>query len=245
MLGVGLHLVRGAAILALLFPLMSAARRRAAIAQWSSTFLAILAVRLDVAGAPPQSDGRPVMVVANHVSWVDILAINAILPVRFVAKAEVRKWPFIGWMCKRAGTLFIERAYRRDTVRLNELLVETMRGGDAIAIFPEATTTDGSGLLQFHSSLMQPAVVTGAAVWPVAIRFQRMDGTLCWEAAYTGGTSVWDTLKLMATQREIRAQLFFLQPIDTCDAHRRVVAVRARQAILRALFPPAPNNRTG
>ena len=110
---VGLHLLRGVAIAGLLFPFVSPARRQREVKRWSARLLRILAVRLHAYGDPPRR-GTPLMLIANHVSWLDIYAINAVLPVRFVAKAEVRRWPVIGWFSEKAGTLFIERARRHE-----------------------------------------------------------------------------------------------------------------------------------
>ena len=241
---VGLHLLRGLVVTGLLFPFVSQARRRHEVKRWSARLLRILAVRLHVYGDPPRR-GTPLMLIANHVSWLDIYAINAVLPVRFVAKAEVRRWPVIGWFSEKAGTLFIERARRHDTVRLSRLVMEAMQAGDPVAIFPEGTTSDGSELLKFHSSLLQPALDARAGLYPVAIRYVRGDGTPCAEVAYDGDKSLWDTLWLIAMQRTIDMHVYFLAPLAYHDHHRRELAQAAREAILRTLFPPSRGSHTG
>ncbi len=239
----GFHVLRGLVVAGLFFPFVSPARRRHEIKRWSARLLRILAVRLRVHGDPPRH-GTPLMLIGNHVSWLDIYAINAVLPVRFVAKAEVRRWPVIGWFSEKAGTLFIERARRHDTARLNRLMIEAMQAGDPVAVFPEAMTSDGSEVLKFHSSLLQPALDARAALHPVAIRYARGDGTLCTEAAYDGDKSLWDTLLLMVTQRTIDAHVYFLAPLADHNRHRRELAQDAREAILQTLFPPALHSRT-
>lgn len=240
---VGLHLLRLMVIAGLFSPFMSPARWRHEIKHWSARLLRILAVRLRVHGEPPRR-GAPLMLIANHVSWLDIFAINAVMPVRFVAKAEVRRWPVIGWLSVKAGTLFIERARRHDTARMNRLLAEAMQAGDPIVVFPEGRATDGSEVLKFHSSLLQPVLDTRAALHPVAIRFSRADGTLCTEAAYDGDKSLWDTIKQMGTQRVIHAHVYFLAPLSGQGRPRRELAQAAREAILLSLFPQSPRNRT-
>lgn len=240
----GLHLLRGLVIAGLFFPFVSRARRRHEVKRWSARLLRILAVRLHVYGDPPRR-GPPLMLIANHVSWLDIFAINAVLPARFVAKAEVRRWPVIGWFSEKAGTLFIERARRHDTARLSRLVMEAMQAGDPVAIFPEATTSDGSELLKFHSSLLQPALDARAALYPVAIRYVHGDGTPCTEAAYDGEKSLWDTLLLIAMQRTIDVHVYFLAPLAYHDHHRRELAQAAREAIRRTLFPPSRGSHTG
>lgn len=241
---IGLHLLQGVVIAGLFFPFMAPARRRREVKCWSAQLLRILCVRLHVHGNPPRHV-VPLMLIANHVSWLDIYAINAVLPVRFVARAEVRRWPVIGWLSRKAGTLFIERSRRRDTAKLNLMLAEVMQAGESVAVFPEATATDGSEVLKFHSSLLQPALTARAALCPVAIRFSRADGTLCTEVAYDGDKSLWDTLRLMLTQRAIHAHVHFLAPLAGDDRHRRELAQTAREAILQTLFPPSHGSRTG
>lgn len=226
-----LHLLRGLLTAALLFPFFTPVRRRSAIKRWSRDLLRILHIKLHVHGEPPPARAAPVMLVANHVSWLDIFAINAVRPVRFVAKSEVRKWPAIGWLSAKTGTLFIERARRRDTVRISSEIVEAMCGGDVVAVFPEGTTTDGSQVLRFHSSLLQPALQAQAQVYPVALRFERGDGSLCVEAAYDGDKSLWDSFLLMVAQPVMHAQLWFLPPLAADAEHRRTLAASAQQLI--------------
>jgi 1-acyl-sn-glycerol-3-phosphate acyltransferase len=238
-----LHLLRGLVIAGMFFPLVSRARRRHEVKRWSARLLRILAVRLRIYGDPPRH-GTPLMLIANHVSWLDIYAINAVLPARFVAKAEVRRWPLIGWFSEKAGTLYIERARRHDTARLNRLMIEAMQAGDPVAVFPEATTGDGSALLKFHSSLLQPALDARAALHPVAIRYVRSDGTLCTEAAYDGEKTLWDTLLLMVTQCTIDVHVHFLAPVAYHDHHRREIAQAIRDAILRTLYPQSLRSHT-
>ena len=175
------------------------------------------------------------MLVANHVSWLDVYALNAALPVRFIAKSEVGKWPLIGVFARRAGTLFVERTRRSDVVRLNAQVETLLRKGEKIALFPEGTTSSGHGVLPFLAPLLQPAVTCNALVQAVAIRYTRADGSLCSEADYAGDKSLLAALLLVLTQPVIQAQLQFL-PAITCDnGHRRDVARAAETQIAAVL----------
>src|SRR5690349_16637142 len=107
-LRLGIHLLQGVLTVALLFPVYGVRRREAAVARWSAGLLAILNVAPRVHGLPPGDGSRPRVLVANHVSWLDIQLIHAVWQIRFVAKSEVRDWPLIGWLSARTGTLFIE-----------------------------------------------------------------------------------------------------------------------------------------
>ena len=182
------------------------------------------------------------MLVANHVSWLDIFLIQSVLPVRFVAKTETRSWPFVGWLSEKAGTLFIHQSRLRETHRINTLVADAMLAGDVFAFFPEGTTTDGSRLLKFHASLLAPALDAGATVQPVAIRYEREDGTLCTEAAFDGQRSLVDTVLGITSQRSIDAHLTFARPLESAGRRRRDVADDAREVIRRTLSLPDSSN---
>ncbi|HEX2826526.1 MAG TPA: lysophospholipid acyltransferase family protein [Burkholderiales bacterium] len=224
-----LHLARGLFTAAFLFPFQSQATRDREIGEWAAGVLDILALRLTVHGELVKA--RPLMLVANHVSWLDIFAMQSVAPVRFVAKSEVRRWPLVGWLSARAGTLFIEQSRRHDTLRINKLVGESLRSGEVFAVFPEGTTTDGSRLLKFHASLLAPALQVGATLQPAAIRFTREDGTLCTEAAFDGVRSVWDVVLGVTRHRTVNVSLTFMPPLATDGYHRRELATYAREAI--------------
>ena len=233
---VAAHFTHAAGVAGLGYPFMSIERRRHALQRWSAGLVRRLAANLTVHGVPPQHGAAPFLLVANHVSWLDIFAINAAVPTRFVAKSEVRRWPLVGWLCVKADTLFIERARPRDLARIDLLIAEALRAGAGMGVFLEGTTTDGTQVLPFHSSLLRPAQQAGAAVVPVAIQYRRRDGSICTEAAYDGDKSAMDTLMLMLTQHEIHAHVHFLPPLTTEGAHRKALAHDAREAIVRTLY---------
>lgn len=185
------------------------------------------------------------MLVANHVSWIDIYAINAVAPARFVAKREVRGWPLIGWLAARTGNLFIHRERRRDAARILEELVQALRDGDRVAVFPEATTTEGGTVLEFRSSLLQAAIRAESLLQPVALRYLRTDGTRCREAAYSGATTLWQSLLAVVSQPGVRLELTFLPPLEARAGRRRELAGAAREVILRTLRLPVPGSRAG
>ena len=216
---------------------MKPARRRLALQRWSANLVRHLAARLTVHGEPPRDADAPFMLVSNHVSWLDIFAINAAAPTRFVAKSEIRGWPLVGWLCVKADTLFIERGRRRDLARLDEVIAEALRNGAGMGVFLEGTTTDGNEVLPFHSSLLRPALAAKARIVPVAIQYRRSDGSICTEAAYDGDKSALDTLRLMLTQHEMHAHVYFLPPLSAEGLHRKALARQAREMIVRTLYP--------
>jgi 1-acyl-sn-glycerol-3-phosphate acyltransferase len=231
------HFVQAAAVAGLGYPFMQPARRRLALQRWSAQLVRHLAARLTIHGEPPRQADAPFMIAANHVSWLDIFVINAAVPTRFVAKSEVRGWPLIGWLCVKAETLFIERERRRDLARLDEVIVNALRDDAGMGVFLEGTTTDGSEVLPFHSSLLRPAQQVNVPVYPVAIQYRRSDGSICTEAAYDGDKSALDTLRLMLTQHEIHVDIHFLPPLAASGVNRKELARQSREAIVQVLFP--------
>lgn len=231
------HLARGAGIAGVAYPWMTPSRKRLALQRWSATLVRHLGAHLSVHGQVPCHDEAPFMLVSNHVSWLDIFAINAAVPTRFVAKAEVRGWPLIGWLSTKADTLFIERERRRDLARLDDAIANALRAQAGMGVFLEGTTTDGSEVLPFHSSLLRPAQAVNVPIYPVAIQYRRGDGTLCTEAAYDGDKTALDTLRLMLTQHEIHAHVHFLPPLASAGMHRKELARLVRECIVKRLYP--------
>jgi len=240
LLRLGLHLLQGLAMAALVFPFVSSARRDGIVRGWSRKVLAILGVRLRVHGAAPAPDAPGVVFVSNHISWLDVWLIDSQRACRFVAKSEVRNWPVIGWLAARTGTLFIQRARRHHTAALNRQIDRALREGACVAMFPEGTTTDGRQLKRFFTSLLQPAADAGAPLVPVAIRYLREDGEIDLTPAYIDRMSLAESLRRVLAAREILVELSFLPPIDTRGKSRRDIAHAAEAAIAAALRLPSP-----
>ncbi|MFI4928436.1 MAG: lysophospholipid acyltransferase family protein [Burkholderiales bacterium] len=151
------------------FPRCSPAQREATVQAWAGQMLRILGVALRVEGCPP-AEG-PLLLVSNHLSWLDILVLHAARHCRFVSKSDVKHWPLIGALATGAGTLYIEREKRRDAMRVVHHMAESLRAGEIVAVFPEGTTGDGEDLLPFHGNLIQAAISADVPVQPVALRF--------------------------------------------------------------------------
>lgn len=160
----------GLAICALAFPWWPPQRRMRVVGWWARHMLAALGVELRMHGGE-ESSAQGVLLVANHVSWLDILAIDAVSSACFVAKSEVRAWPVVGWLAASAGTLFLERRRRRDALRMGETMATALSAGATVALFPEGTVGDGTRLLPFHANLLQAAITTGKPVRPVALKY--------------------------------------------------------------------------
>jgi len=239
-----LHLLYGCVVEGVVFPFAEGEGQLRIIRRWSRQLLAILGIRLRVVGHPPGGH-HPTLLVSNHVSWLDIWVVHAVSPVRFVAKSDVRRWPVIGWLVTRAGTIFIERDKRHDTARTNRAIVATLTRGERVGIFPEGTTTDGTHLRPFHASLFQPALGAGARVVPVAIRYPLRDGTVNPDAAYAGERSLLESLRLILRHRHLRVEVSFGPAMEISGKTRREIAREAEEAIARLLGLAVPDRRSG
>lgn len=238
-----LHLLRGVFIAALIFPFSAPARRKRLAMNWSRQFLKHFAVSVKRHGVLPHAGGA--LLVANHVSWLDIWLLLGAHPVRFVSKADVRGWPLIGWLAYKGGTLFIERTRRHHTGAINRDVLAALARGEWIAIFPEGTTTDGTLLRPFHTSLLQPAVDQGVPLIPVAIRYGLQGGGIDPAPAYCDDISLWDSIKRILARRAIHAEITYLAPIAAQGKTRRELAREAETAISTALNLPAPHRKPG
>jgi 1-acyl-sn-glycerol-3-phosphate acyltransferase len=214
------------------FERLSVPEQQRRIQAWSLRVLHCLGIRMRVQGAfHPGAK----LVVANHVSWLDILAINATHPSKFVSKSEVGQWPVVGRMVTLAGTLLLERARRRDAMRVMGLLTSAMREGGTAAVFPEGTTGNGHRLLHFHGNLLQSAIDADVPVQPVAIRYSDQDHAISPQAAYVGDTTLVQSLWWVAGARGLAITLTVLPPQRVTHADRRALAESLSQQIESAL----------
>jgi 1-acyl-sn-glycerol-3-phosphate acyltransferase len=164
-----LHALVGLATIVFVFPRLNEPQREARVQAWSLRMLALLGVRLEVRGRPPEAG--PVLLVANHISWLDILVMHAARYCRFVSKADVKRWPLIGRLATGGGTIYIQRESRRDALRVVHHMAQSLARAEVVAVFPEGTTGDGLELLPFHGNLVQAAISAGTPAQPVALSF--------------------------------------------------------------------------
>jgi len=233
-----MHVAAALFLLRLVFPRAGLERRRALHAWWSRKLVRVVGVEIQVEGPPP---GPGSLVAANHVSWIDVFCVSSVRSTRFIAKSEVRDWPVAGWIAERAGTLFVRRARRRDTARINEIVHAALAQGDCVGLFPEGTTTMGDRLLKFHSSLFEPAVANNAIVHPIAIRYEHADRTICRAMAYDD-LSFMQSLALILRQRNVVARIAFLDVVEVEGLARRDVAAVAQERIASRLGLPSPGS---
>jgi 1-acyl-sn-glycerol-3-phosphate acyltransferase len=238
------HALVGYFTIVFVFPRLAPAAREARVQAWAQELLQVLGLTVQVRGEPVAFG--PALIVANHISWLDIVALHAGRHCCFVAKSDVHHWPLIGRLATGAGTLYIERESRRDALRVVHHMADSLRAGQVLAVFPEGTTSDGVSLLPFHANLLQAAIAADAPVQPVALGFiDRATGQRSLAPCYIGDDTLAGSLWRTLTSAPITVTLHYGVP-QTCDGRdRRVWAVDLRAAIddLRTGAPTRPAER--
>ena len=230
---IGLHLAHGALQAGLLFPLAGAPGRRRLTRAWSRQLLALLGVRVESGGDLARVDTG--LLAGNHISFIDIFVINAVLPSAFVAKSDVRHWPLIGWLCQRAETVFIERGSRKAAHQTHRQMLAALDSGQRLAIFPEGTTTAGDRLLPFHAALFQSAIDAAVPVHALALSYRGADGARSAAPAYIDEISLIDCLVSVLEAGGLVARVELAATYAPPLADRRHLAHHVRQAVAAVL----------
>jgi len=211
-----LHTIVGFIIAGIMLPFTSKPLKLKLISWWCKHLLGVFNIGVIYTGNVPQNPQslQNCLVVANHISWADIHALTSIIPVRFIAKSEIRNWPILGYLANKANALFIDRAKRHDAAKTVNSTKLSLIAGDNICLFPEGTTTDGTELKVFKGSLIQAAIEAKSTILPVVIRYALPDGSPNIEAAYAGETTLPESMQLMLSQKNPIVSLLFLSPIS-------------------------------
>jgi 1-acyl-sn-glycerol-3-phosphate acyltransferase len=206
--------------------------------RWSGLVLASIGVAVRVSGAPP---APPFLMVANHLSYVDILVLASRLGCIFVSKAEVRRWPLFGPICRTLGTVFIDREARRDIPRVLAEIERDLERGWGVVLFPEGTSSSGRTVEPFKPPLLALATRLGRPVHYAALGYRTPEGerpaheAVCWWGGISFPAHAWGLLQLAAVEATVR---FAPEPIFEDD--RKLLAERLRQAVLADFEPTAP-----
>lgn len=198
------------------------------ISWWLSGVARRVGVRVTLFGEPA---GDGVLMVANHISWLDIALLGGYARPRFLSKQEVRHWPVIGWLADKSGTLFITRGKAGAAAQASATILQALQGGRAVLLFPEGTTTTGNDVRTFHARLLAPALDVGVRVQPVALRYPGSDGLTHPLVPYVDQQSLWDNLQGLLGEQEIRAEIHFLPPLETAGLDRKTLAARCEQQV--------------
>jgi 1-acyl-sn-glycerol-3-phosphate acyltransferase len=230
LLSVIAHLLRGLFTIYFVFPKLTKIQKNKRVEVWAVESLAKLAIKLVVKGTPPANG--PMLLVSNHISWLDILVMHAAGHCRFVSKADIKHWPVLGALSTAGGTLYIERESRRDAMRVVHHMCEALTDGDIVAVFPEGTTGNGVDLLPFHANLLQAAIVSNAPAQPVALQFiEAHNGQTSQAASFVGDETLFGSLWRTLKSEGVAAVITYGDPQFSGGRHRRAWAADLRMEI--------------
>lgn len=234
---IGVHVLRGVCVLSFVIPFLDRENKDKKIQEWSKGLLKILNIELQVLGGSLLPD-IPHLIVANHISWLDIHVINAFRPIRFVAKSEVEHWPIFGWMAKQLGTVFIRRDSARHARQVVQQMAEVLQT-ESICIFPEGTSTVGDSVLPFKPNLFESAIVAQAPVIPMAIQYlNKTTRVRSASPAFIGEMGLLESMSNVIQNRSLVAQItiFSSYPIDQMpNADRKELAAYSHEWISKTL----------
>jgi len=232
-----LHLLTGLIWVGSAFPFLSLERRRQVRNRWSRQLLSLFCFELRISGTLPEDPG---LIAANHVSWIDIFAINALTPVAFVSKDDVIHWPLIGTLARHNETIFLQRGSRGHAHTIGKDMANRLAAGSWLALFPEGTTTDGTHLHPFHAALLQPAIDANVPVTPVALSYEDPQGNRSLLPAYAGDTSLWSCFCAILSARQLVVRLQIGTPVNvepsSGNSGRKALAQELHQQIDTALY---------
>jgi 1-acyl-sn-glycerol-3-phosphate acyltransferase len=227
------HLLHGMWIVATRFPKAGADGRQTLNRAWSLKMLRLCGMRLVVHNDSARLDCGA-LVVANHISWIDIYVINAWRPTPFVSKAEIRQWPVVGWLAQQLDTVFIQREKRSDAKRIMHELSGRLSAGELMCVFPEGTTSNGLTLLPFHANMFQAAVSAAVPVQPLCIMYEDAHGRQSTAPAYIDDLTLADSLNRVLCGGPLTAHVYVGAPLAPGE-DRRALAAQAEGAIATAL----------
>jgi 1-acyl-sn-glycerol-3-phosphate acyltransferase len=202
------------------------------VMNWAQRACRVLGARVEVEGDMPYAG--PLLVVSNHISWLDILVFLSIRPVRFVSKSEVKNWPVVGRYASACRTLFVARSSKKDALRVVHQMVEALNAGDIVAIFPEGTTTHGHEVLPFHANLMQASVASDAPLQAASISYESLEtGRLITEPSYIGDDTLVGSIWIILGLKPFKVRLRWSPLQERGDRDRRALAQDLHEAVVK------------
>jgi len=187
---------------------------------WHQQICRTFNIDVTVHGQRPETS---MLLVANHISWFDITALGSVVSARYLSKYEVVGWPVIGWLAKKAGTLFIKRGTSQSAIHSMEKMADALTAGDHVVLFPEGTTTDGHTVRKFHARLFQSAIDSQKMIQPVVLRYPHEEGVHP-RAPFINDITMYESAIGMLGEPHMKVDIYFLEPISVENKSRDELA---------------------
>lgn len=227
------HVISGLLTIASRFPFANSESKNQLIQVWSIRLLNIFGIQLKVVGGG-MLPTTPFLLAANHISWMDIHAINAFSPILFVAKSDVESWPIFGWMAKQLGTVFIKRDNARHGKQVAGVIATVLKR-ESVCIFPEGTSTIGDGVLPFKPNLFEAAVIADVPVYSLAVCYTSpLTGMRSEAPAFVGEMGLLESMGNILRCPGLIVELTFLPPSGASPStsrDRKWLALHSQEAI--------------
>jgi 1-acyl-sn-glycerol-3-phosphate acyltransferase len=198
---------------------------------WSAGLLRVFGMRTRRFGTPLPGAA---LFVANHVSWIDITLMHSQRAVGFVAKAEISRWPVVGWLASRGGTIYHHRGDNESLHGVMHQMVQRLQEGQGVGVFPEGGTNDGTYVRVFHARIFQPAVVAEVPAQPVALKYGARGDAQTIVAFHKHEHFLGNFLRLLGEPARV-AEVHFLEPVSPSGEGRRRMAETCRERIVAAM----------
>ena len=213
--------------------------RNRCVRTWCRLTSRILNLQIHRVGKP---DAQSQLWVANHISWIDILALATEHDLVFIAKHEISTWPLLGSIFKGIGTLFIRRGDREATLRMSQCMKASLEEGISLMLFPEATTTDGKEVRRFASKLFEPAVEVQSQIQPIALRYLGQSEDI---APFIGEDTFLAHLTRVLTLKEIQLMISYGDPLHPQSRSKEQLARSLRHSVIDLLNQERPLHPSG
>ncbi|MBT8061916.1 MAG: 1-acyl-sn-glycerol-3-phosphate acyltransferase [Xanthomonadales bacterium] len=201
---------------------------------WTASVCRIFGIRVDAQGSPL---APPCLVVANHISWLDIIVLHSQAAMGFVSKAEIARWPLIGFLARLSGTLFHQRGDHASSSNVAEIMTARLGEGGRVAVFPEGGIIEGDFIKRFHGRLFRAAIEGGFPVQPVMIRYLRK-GRRDPDAGFRKGENFMVNFLRLLGRPQSTCELRFLAPLESAGSQRNELARKSQAAITAAFEAP-------
>ena len=219
-------------LLAAVLPVLGSGPQERTLRAWYKALLRALRIRLEVIGGDRFADSAVgILVVSNHTSWLDVIALGAVQPLRMVAKRELRRWAVIGLLARRLNTIFVDRERLSALPGMVADVAGALADGAAVGAFPEGTTWCGRASGRFRPAVFQAAVDTSAPVRPVALRYRLAGGAPTTVASFVGPISLWQSLLRVTGAHDLVIEVHLLPFVQDACATRQMLATRAEIAV--------------
>jgi 1-acyl-sn-glycerol-3-phosphate acyltransferase len=215
------------------FPRATREQKLAHIQRWSTHVLKVIGVHLNITASSTRIGPlKTQLLVANHVSWLDVLVIQALHPCVFVAKSEVRHWPLVGSIAKACGVVFVDRSSSSSARKMVDDVANALHHGYCVAGFPEGTSSEGYDVSLFHANLFEAAIYRDVNVLPIALRYTNAHtGELCLRAAFVGDIGFIESLHQVMTTRHIHVGVNIGKTLSPQGHSRRTLAHLSHRSV--------------